>query len=156
MEDSYFKRFVRLVQNRAIWIGGVIGVVAILFSILIRPVTLYRHIIDPLHLIQPLFNLRFGLLHFNWILVLNHLIYLAGLGLLTTIAARMARVKKRDGAATAAKAAGITTVGYIFWMQVDALVLVMWYGVAAYISIGILVWLTRRFDRMLFIPNRIR
>ena len=151
MGNLYFFDGKQVPIVRSILLGIGLGVIAILVSTLLRPITLYRHLIDPLQLVQPLLNLRFGLLNFNPNLMINHLLYLTGLALLITFFTRFFKIKERDGVIWTARAVGLTTLAYIFWLRVDAFVLVLWYGLSGYASLALLVWLSKRFDQILYI-----
>ena len=92
-----FKQFVSDIDS---WTGVALGLIAIGIAIVIRPWTQYRFINDPLQLIQPILNLRFGFLFFAWGQILNHLLFIISI---SSIALLYANLQRRPSADVALK-----------------------------------------------------
>ncbi|MEM7800738.1 MAG: hypothetical protein AAF633_16220, partial [Chloroflexota bacterium] len=112
------KTLKRYTTDLDIWTGLVLGLIAIGIAIIIRPWTQYRFINDPLQLIQPLLNLRFGFLFFAWGQILNHLFFIVGISSLALLYANLQRRPSADVALKVLTIAMLIAFAHIFWLKV--------------------------------------
>ncbi len=157
METNFFSQVRRFLTDRAILAGIGLGVVIALLASLIRPLTLFRYANDPLQLVQPIIQLRFGLINFNWRLPLIHLGFVLAVTLLTPFVLRSiwSDGVTQDNLVKTARTAALVSIAYIWWLRVDAISVLIWYGFSTWISVALISWLTRLIARI-FLPKGMR
>lgn len=157
MDSGFWDQLKFYFTSKLVWIGVALGVVITIIAILIRPLTLFRYAYDPLQLVQPIMQLRFGLINFNWRLPLIHLGFILSLAVLAPLALRFFWQDglSRENAVFVGRVAAFTGMAHIWWLRVDAIQLLLWYGMSTWISIAILSWLIRQLMGV-FSPAKMR
>ena len=128
MEQTFVNQMSFYAKSRPLWIGVGFGVILTIISSFIRPITLFRFANDPLQLVQPIIQLRFGLINFNWRLPLIHLGFMVTVALLTPLLLKLIWDKglNEENAVLMARAAAITSIAYMWWLRVDAIPVLIW------------------------------
>ena len=157
MESNFSTHIRYYASSRPVWAGALLGVLMTVGANLIRPLTLYRYINDPLQLVQPIIQLRFGLINFNWRLPLMHLGFILAISLLSPLLLRLfwPKSSSTDNAVLAARTAALISIGYIWWLRLDAIPVFIWYAFSTWISFLIISWLTKIIAQT-FTPNKLR
>ncbi len=157
METNFFTQARLFLANRAVWAGLFLGVALTLISSLIRPLTLFRYANDPLQLVQPIIQLRFGLINFNWRLPLIHLGFVLAVSVFAPLVLRFfwPNGVSQENAVKAARIAALISMAYVWWLRVDAIPVVIWYGISTWISVALISWVTRQISKA-FLPTGMR
>ncbi|MEM9775106.1 MAG: hypothetical protein AAF902_11035 [Chloroflexota bacterium] len=159
MESGFLAQARTYLQSRPVWMGFITGVGLTLGAVWIRPLTLFRYANDPLQLVQPIIQLRFGLINFNWQLPLFHLGFVLAICILAPLGLRLQWPKHFtvDNALLSARTAAIVSFAYIWWLRVDALPVLIWYAISSWVSFMLISWITKSIaDRFSPASMRIR
>ena len=145
MDSNFVSQAKIILASRPIWLGVFLGILITIIAIFIRPLTLFRYANDPLQLVQPIIQLRFGLINFNWQLPLFHLAFIIAISLAAPLGLyiKWPKLFNTDNAVLAARTAALVSMGYIWWLRVDAIPVLIWYGMSTWISFMGISWLTR-------------
>lgn len=145
MDSNFVLQAKAYLTSRPVWLGIVLGIVTTLIAILIRPWTLFRYANDPLQLVQPIIQLRFGLINFNWQLPVFHLLFIAWIGCMAPFALRLKCPKlfTANNAVRVARVAILTSIAYVWWLRVDAIAVLIWYGMSTWASFAAVSWLAK-------------
>ncbi|MEM8862896.1 MAG: hypothetical protein AAGD96_31685 [Chloroflexota bacterium] len=157
MDSSFVAQARHYLQSRPVWSGLIVGILLTVFAVLVRPITLYRYANDPLQLVQPIIQLRFGLINFNWQLPLIHLGFILLLSLLAPLLLRLMWPKffTVDNAILATRTAAIVSFAYIWWIRVDAIPVLIWYAISSWVSFLLISWLAKTIANS-FAPSSLR
>ena len=157
MESGIFAQLKSYLTSRPVWIGIALGFLMTVIAIVIRPLTLFRYANDPLQLVQPIIQLRFGLINFNWRLPLIHLGFIVGISVLSPLLLRYFWRKglSEENTVLVARAAALVSIAYIWWLRVDAVQVFIWYALSTWASVALITWLTRQIAKA-FIPKGMR
>ena len=157
MDSGFFSQLRSLLTSRPIWIGAVLGVAITILAILIRPLTLFRYANDPLQLVQPIIQLRFGLINFNWRLPLIHLGFVGVISAFSPLLLKSlwAKGMSEENSVLVARSAALISIAYMWWLRVYAISVVIWYGIATWVSVALISWLTRKIT-IIFLPKGMR
>ena len=157
MDSNFISQTKAYLTSRPIWLGISLGVLTTLIAILIRPLTLYRYASDPLQLVQPIIQLRFGLINFNWRLPVIHLLFIAWISCIAPfgLSLKWPKLFSTDNAVLAARVAALISMGYIWWIRVDAIPVFIWYGMSTAASFAAISWLTKTIAQI-FGSNKLR
>lgn len=145
MDSNFVSQAKIYLTSRPVWLGAFLGFIITLIAIFVRPFTLFRYANDPLQLVQPIIQLRFGLINFNWQLPLFHLAFIVSISLAAPLGLRIKWPKlfSEYNAVLAARTASLISIGYVWWLRVDAIPVLIWYGFSTWISFMAISWLTK-------------
>ena len=145
MESNFISQAKVYLTHRSIWLGIALGIITTLIILLIRPFTLYRYANDPLQLVQPIIQLRFGLINFNWRLPLIHLTFIVWIGFAAPFGLRLKSPKHFtvDNAVLVARVAALVSIAYVWWIRVDATAVLIWYALSTWVSFIGVSWLAK-------------
>lgn len=157
MDSNFANQLRHYLSSRPVWAGIIVGVLMTLTAIFIRPFTFYRYINDPLQFLQPIIQLRFGLINFNWRLPLLHIGFILAISLASPFLLRLLwpQTASPENAVLAARTATLVSIGYIWWLRVDAIPVVIWYAFSTWISFLAISWLTKTVANV-FTPKKLR